>query len=125
MPLVTFLNFSGVKVEVDPGSIFDVQVKRLHEYKRQHLNALHILHQYLWIKQNPNAPFYPKSGQVEGVEHVVPDDLGMEGGNAVDAVAAGDAEVGHPHLAHVEDGHFADLALRDLLVPQLLPASTR
>ncbi len=49
------------KVEVDPGSIFDVQVKRLHEYKRQHLNALHILHQYLWIKQNPNAPFYPKT----------------------------------------------------------------
>ncbi len=61
-----------------------------------------------------------RGGQVEGVEHVVPDDLGMEGGNAVDAVAAGDAEVGHPHLAHVEDGHFADLALRDLLVPQLL-----
>ena len=45
----------------DPDSLFDVQVKRLHEYKRQHLNALHIVHDYLFIKENPNAPFTPKT----------------------------------------------------------------
>lgn len=46
---------------VDPDSIFDVQVKRLHEYKRQHLNAMHILSTYLWLKANPNAEFTPKT----------------------------------------------------------------
>lgn len=46
---------------VDPDSIFDVQVKRLHEYKRQHLNAIHILSTYLWLKANPNAEFTPKT----------------------------------------------------------------
>ncbi|MCH5190705.1 MAG: glycogen/starch/alpha-glucan phosphorylase [Oscillospiraceae bacterium] len=44
---------------LDPDSIFDVQVKRLHEYKRQHLNALNILSQYLAIKENPNGEFIP------------------------------------------------------------------
>ena len=51
------LNHNGVKL--DPDSIFDVQVKRLHEYKRQHLNALQILSQYLAIKENPNGEFIP------------------------------------------------------------------
>ncbi|MCH3973310.1 MAG: glycogen/starch/alpha-glucan phosphorylase [Oscillospiraceae bacterium] len=46
-------------VVVDPDSIFDVQVKRMHEYKRQHLNALNILATYLWLKDNPNADFTP------------------------------------------------------------------
>ncbi|MCI8650123.1 MAG: glycogen/starch/alpha-glucan phosphorylase [Anaerotruncus sp.] len=50
---------SGVVLNTD--SIFDVQVKRLHEYKRQHLNAMHILTQYLWIKDHPNDPFTPKT----------------------------------------------------------------
>ncbi len=46
-------------IMLDPNSIFDVQVKRLHEYKRQHLNALNILSQYLYIKDNPTAAFIP------------------------------------------------------------------
>ena len=46
---------------IDPESIFDVQVKRLHEYKRQHMNALHIITDYLYLKNNPNAPFTPKT----------------------------------------------------------------
>ncbi len=48
-------------ISVDPDSIFDIQVKRLHEYKRQHLNALHIIAQYQWLLDNPNAPFTPKT----------------------------------------------------------------
>ena len=48
-------------ISLDPDSIFDMQVKRLHEYKRQHLNALHIISDYLFLKENPNAPFTPKT----------------------------------------------------------------
>lgn len=48
-------------IVVDPDSIFDVQVKRLHEYKRQHLNAMNILGKYLYLKANPNADFIPKT----------------------------------------------------------------
>ncbi len=44
---------------LDPNSIFDVQVKRLHEYKRQHLNAFQILAKYLEIKDNPNGNYIP------------------------------------------------------------------
>ena len=46
---------------IDPSSIFDCQVKRMHEYKRQHLNALNIAAQYLYLKNNPNADFAPKT----------------------------------------------------------------
>lgn len=48
-------------IEVDPRSIFDVQVKRLHEYKRQLLNILHIMHLYNQLKQNPAMEFYPRT----------------------------------------------------------------
>ena len=48
-------------VEVDPRSIFDVQVKRLHEYKRQLLNILHVMYLYNQIKDNPNMDFYPRT----------------------------------------------------------------
>ncbi len=50
---------TGAKLDVD--SLFDVQVKRLHEYKRQHLNALNILGTYLMLKENPNMEFTPRT----------------------------------------------------------------
>ena len=46
---------------IDPDSIFDCQVKGMHEYKRQHLNAMNIAAEYLYLKANPNADFVPKT----------------------------------------------------------------
>ena len=48
-------------VEVDPHSIFDIQVKRLHEYKRQLLNILHVIYLYNQIKAHPEMDFYPRT----------------------------------------------------------------
>ena len=48
-------------IEVDPDSIFDVQVKRLHEYKRQLLNILHVMYLYNKIKSHPEMSFYPRT----------------------------------------------------------------
>lgn len=53
------LEKDGVSLNID--SVFDVQVKRLHEYKRQHLNALHILSEYQYLKDHPGAEFTPKT----------------------------------------------------------------
>ncbi len=48
-------------VRVDPSSIFDVQIKRLHEYKRQLLNILHVLYLYCQLKEHPEQPFVPRT----------------------------------------------------------------
>ena len=48
-------------IEIDPRSIFDVQVKRLHEYKRQFLNILHVMYLYNQIKDHPEMYFYPRT----------------------------------------------------------------
>ena len=58
-----FADFAYKKqgVIIDPNTIFDVQAKRLHEYKRQLLNVLHIINDYLILKENPDAPMQPKT----------------------------------------------------------------
>lgn len=53
--------YNQSKVVLNTDSIFDVQVKRLHEYKRQHLNALNIIADYNYLLENPNADFVPKT----------------------------------------------------------------
>ncbi len=56
-----FLKREGSEILPDPDTLFDVQAKRLHEYKRQLLNALHILSLYLELKDNPNMEFTPRT----------------------------------------------------------------
>lgn len=60
---VNFANYleKTIGQVIDPDSIFDCQVKRMHEYKRQHLNAMNIAAEYLYLKANPNADFVPKT----------------------------------------------------------------
>src|SRR5208283_2234792 len=63
--LASFIQ-SSMAISVDPESIFDVQVKRIHEYKRQMLFAFYIISQYLQIKNNPKAFIYPRTFIVGG-----------------------------------------------------------
>jgi len=53
-------------VVVDPSSMFDIQVKRIHEYKRQLMNILHIITLYNRLKKNPNMPFVPRTIMMGG-----------------------------------------------------------
>ncbi|MDK2885726.1 MAG: glycogen phosphorylase [Thermosipho sp. (in: thermotogales)] len=53
--------FKNLDIKVDPESIFDIQVKRIHEYKRQLLNAMHIIHLYFILKENPNHDMVPRT----------------------------------------------------------------
>ena len=53
--------FHSTGIEVDLDSVFDIQVKRFHEYKRQHLNALHIVHLYNQLKRNPKSRIVPRT----------------------------------------------------------------
>ncbi len=52
---------STLGVEVDPDSLFDTQIKRLHEYKRQVLNVMHVLHRYFELKENPQRDYAPRT----------------------------------------------------------------
>ena len=54
------------RIMVDPGSIFDVHVKRIHEYKRQMLFAFYLIAQYIKIKENPNKDFVPRTAIISG-----------------------------------------------------------
>ena len=53
--------FADHEIKVDPNSLFDCQVKRMHEYKRQLLNLLHVIHAYNCIRDNPNADWVPRT----------------------------------------------------------------
>ena len=53
-------------VTVDPNSMFDVQVKRIHEYKRQLLNIMHVITMYNRLKKDPNMPFVPRTVMIGG-----------------------------------------------------------
>ena len=57
---------SSMNINIDPGSIFDVQIKRIHEYKRQMLFAFYIISQYLRLKESPNEFIYPRTFMIGG-----------------------------------------------------------
>ena len=53
-------------IQIDPSSIYDMQVKRIHEYKRQLLNILHVVTLYNRIKKNPDKTFVPRTVMIGG-----------------------------------------------------------
>lgn len=59
--LIRYVRMRGVRESIDPHSLFDVQAKRLHEYKRQLMNVLHILHLYLTLKDDPDYDLQPRT----------------------------------------------------------------
>jgi starch phosphorylase len=63
--LVNYIN-SNMNCKIDPDSIFDIQIKRIHEYKRQLLFAFYIISQYLRLKHSPNEFIYPRTFMVGG-----------------------------------------------------------
>lgn len=65
MKLVAYIE-KEYKVSVDPTSMFDIQVKRIHEYKRQLLNILHVIVLYNRLKRDPNAKFVPRTVMIGG-----------------------------------------------------------
>ena len=65
MKLAQFIE-KEFKVKVDPTSMFDIQVKRIHEYKRQLMNILHVITMYNRIKANPNGKFVPRTVMIGG-----------------------------------------------------------
>ena len=68
--------FSAI-VEIDENSIFDIQVKRLHEYKRQQMNALYVIHKYLEIKEGktPSTPITVIFGAKAAPAYVIAKDI--------------------------------------------------
>jgi glycogen phosphorylase len=54
------------KLKIDPGAMFDIQVKRIHEYKRQLLNVLHVITAYNRIRKNPNGKFVSRVVMIGG-----------------------------------------------------------
>jgi len=65
MKLTTYIK-EKYNVDVNPASIFDIQVKRIHEYKRQLLNCMHMIWMYNNIKRDPNKPVVPRTIMVGG-----------------------------------------------------------
>ena len=59
MKFAQYIESINYKVKIDPGAMFDLQVKRIHEYKRQLLNVLHVITAYNRIRKNPNGKFAP------------------------------------------------------------------
>ena len=57
---------SEYNIKIDPGSMFDIQVKRIHEYKRQLLNVLHVITAYNRIRKNPNNKYVPRVVMIGG-----------------------------------------------------------
>jgi starch phosphorylase len=70
MKLVAYIE-KEYKVAVDPTSMFDIQVKRIHEYKRQLLNILHVIVLYNRLKRNPNAQFTPRTVMIGGKVKII------------------------------------------------------